>query len=71
MWEAMVAEMRATNAEYDHRRHFTEEKRPIVDSRAFLADLMSPGIPIDNEAVASKNATNLRMAANDNLIEVG
>lgn len=67
----MVADMRATNAERDHRRHFVELKKPILDTREFLADLMEPGIPVDTEAVAAKSATGFRSAANDDLIEAG
>lgn len=69
MWEAMVAEMRAERAEADHRRHFTEEKKPIELVRNQLADWTS--LPEDPAVSVERSAGHLATAAKDDLFEVG
>lgn len=71
LWEVMVTEMRAERLELDNRRHFTPEKKPIELTRVLLADWTTISEPEDIEIVTSRSATNLRMAEQDNLFEVG
>jgi hypothetical protein len=69
MWEAMVAELRAVRAEADHRRHFTEDKKPIELVRDQLAGWTS--ITEDPAFVAERSAGRMRDAARDDLFELG
>lgn len=71
LWEIMIAEMRAERAELDHRRHFTEEKRPIELIRGQIAEWTAIPEKQDLEVITSKTAGGLRMAAKDDLFEVG
>jgi len=71
LWEAMVAEMRATRFELDARRHFTEDRKPIELARDLIAQHTEPFIVESPDVLATRNAMNLRRAANADLIEVG
>lgn len=71
LWEVMVTEMRAERLEIDNRRHFTEPKQQIDTARALLADWTTVSEPEDLHVVTSRSATNLRMAEQDDLFEVG
>lgn len=65
----MIAEYRALQADIDARRHFTEEKQPIMHARAVIADWLKPDPTPQETAVHS--AMNLRTAAESGVIEVG
>lgn len=71
LWEAMVDEMRAERAELDHRRHFTEAKKPIELTRTLLAGWTDIAEDEDLEVVAARSGTHMRTAAESDLIEVG
>lgn len=71
LWETMVAEMRAARFELDARRHFTEERTPIELARDLIAKHTEPFIAENPAVLATRNAMNLRRAANADLIEVG
>jgi hypothetical protein len=71
LWETMVAEMRLVRLELDTRRHFTEERAPIELARDLIARHTEPFIAENAEVLATRNAMNLRRAANADLIEVG
>lgn len=71
LWETMIGEMRAQRAELDNRRHFTEEKKPIIDSRTLIDEWLAPGPTVDAEAVALNNAKNMQLAADNDLFELG
>jgi hypothetical protein len=71
LWETMVAEMRAARFELDARRHFTEERQPIELARDLIAKHTEPFIAESPAVLATRNAMNLRRAANADLIEVG
>lgn len=67
----MIAELRATQLEADNRRHFTAEKQPIQLARTFVDEATTPGPTPDPQLMAAKTATNLRLAAEADLFEVG
>lgn len=71
MWEAMVDEMRAERAELDHRRHFTEDKKPVDLVRYQLADWTELKPAEDPEIVTARSSSALRNAADDDLFEMG
>lgn len=66
----MVDELRARNREYDARRHFTEAKKPIKDTRTVLAELLHTD-DIDPEQVTAESATAFKQAERDGFLEVG
>jgi len=65
----MVAEMRAMQADYDSRRHFTEPKKPIKDTRTIIEEFTAPAP--EPEIRQAVSATSFRLAAQDGFIEVG
>lgn len=71
LWETMIDELRATRAELDHRRHFTEEKQPIELARDLVTGWTEPPAAKPPALLAAENAMHLRRAASQNLIEVG
>jgi hypothetical protein len=71
LWETMVAEMRAERLEADNRRHFTPEKESIELVRGMLAEWTLLEEQQDLQIIADKTAMNMRMAADNDLFEVG
>lgn len=67
----MVDETRATYADIANRRHFTEQGRPIADTRSVMADLSAPPVTIDLVVTAARSATNMQQAADYGFIETG
>lgn len=71
LWEAMVAELRATRTELDNQRHFTPEKQPIETTRDYLDRWTVGREAASEEVVVAKSTTGLNRAAADGLFEVG
>lgn len=67
----MVAELRAERAELDHRRHFTEDKKPIELTRAVIQQWTTAHEAEDIETVTARSAISMRTAADNDLFEVG
>lgn len=65
----MVDEMRTTQADINNRRHFTEPKKPIKDTRTVLDEYTAPAIAPELRQAVS--AASLKLAADDGFIEVG
>jgi hypothetical protein len=65
----MIAELRATQADVDARRHFTADKKPITDARAVIDEWLAPAPSLDE--TVTQSATSLRTAAESGYIEVG
>lgn len=71
MWEAMVAELRATQADVDNRRHFTPEKKPIMDARSMIEQWLTPAAEISPEMRSAQSAKSMNQAAEFGSIEMG
>jgi hypothetical protein len=67
----MVDEMRAVRAELDHRRHFTEDKKPIELVRDQLTGWTELKPAQDPAVTVARSAAALHTAAGDDLFEVG
>lgn len=67
----MVAEIRAQWSEFDSRRHFTEPKKPIRDTRTVLAETVQEADTYVTEQRTAVSATALNRAARDGFVEVG
>jgi len=67
----MVDEMRCVRTELDNQRHFTKEDTPIQLVRDLLEEWTGPPADADPEMVASRNAMNLKAAADADLFEMG
>lgn len=62
--------MRAVYSDLANRRHFTEEKQPIRDTRTLVTEWSAPAVA-DPAVIAAKTASNLQHAADSGFIEVG
>lgn len=71
LWEAMIAEMRSVYADLANRRHFSEQGKPITDTRRFIDELTAPAPYVDPVVRVAQSATNLQAAADSGFIEVG
>lgn len=71
LWETMIVEMRAERTELDNYRHFTPEKSPIQLVRGQIAEWTDIPEPIDPQIATGKSATNMRLASEHDLFEVG
>lgn len=71
LWEAMIAEFRAVQLDLDARRHFTPEKHPIVETRSYIDDIVSPAAGPSPELRSIRSASSLIAAAETGSVEVG
>lgn len=66
-----MEELRASQADIEARRHFTEPKQPIKDTRTVLREMTQPRPELPFEDRMAVSASKLRKAADDGFVEVG
>jgi hypothetical protein len=67
----MIEETRATYADIANRRHFTEQGKPIPDTRSVLTQLTAPPVTADPAVTAARSGTHMQQAADNGFIETG